>query len=134
MSRAATLDEIANEVARVLGDLPTLRAAYVFGSRTQGLARPDSDVDVGVLLDHKPGLDEIVRLEDRLQARLGMRVDVVDVGSASAFLALDVIRGRRVYCRDEAACDEFELYVLRRAGDLEPYERAPREMLLGDHP
>lgn len=42
-----------------------------------------------------------------------------------------VARLQRVVCRDELACDTFELYALRRAGDLEPFERARREMLLG---
>ncbi len=134
MDTARNLDHVAAEVARVLGGLAALRAAYVFGSRVAEEAGPDSDLDVGVLLDHKPGLDEIVRLEQRLEAALDLRVDVVDLGSASAFLALDIIRGRRVLCRDELACDELELYVLRRAGDLEPFERARREMLLRGRP
>ena len=52
---------------------------------------------------------------------------------ASAFLALAlaVVRGDRVFTRDEVETDLFDLYVLRRAGDLLPFERARCAMLLG---
>ncbi len=31
--------------------------------------------------------------------------------------------GERLYCQDKHRADEFELYVLRRAGDVAPLER-----------
>lgn len=76
-------------------------------------------------------LDKTVRLEEALCRATGHRVDVVDVGRASAFLALAVVQGDRIFSRDEIETDLFDLYVLRRAGDLLPFERARREMLLG---
>jgi hypothetical protein len=41
-----------------------------------------------------------------------------------------VISGERLYCADVDACDELDLYVLRSAGDLEPFERERRRILL----
>ena len=38
-------------LARGLRAEPTVRLAYLFGSRARGAARPDSDVDVAVLVD-----------------------------------------------------------------------------------
>jgi len=40
---------------------------------------------------------------------------VIDAGRTSAFLALDILRGERVFCADLDRCDEFKLYVMRRA-------------------
>lgn len=134
MSEARDLDDLAAAVSRALGGSQEVRAAYLFGSQAAGGATMESDIDVGVLFDSPPEPSDIVRLQRRLEEVLGKAVDVVDVGSAGAFLALDIIKGRRVLCRDEVACDEFELYVLRRAGDLEPYERERRAMLLGGGP
>jgi len=54
----------------------------------------------------------------------------LDLGRASAFLALDIVRGERVFCRDATETDRFELYVLRRAGDLLPFERQRQALLL----
>ena len=93
---------------------PRILAVYLFGSRAKGEEHPRSDVD----------------LEIHFEDALGTEVDLVDLGKARPFLALDVIRGERLYCRDSTRCDEFDLYVLRRAGDLLPLERERRRILL----
>jgi len=50
-------------------------------------------------------------------------VDVVVIPEVDPFLAANIIRGERIYCRDKYSADEYELYILRRAGDLIPLER-----------
>lgn len=72
----------------------------------------------------------MIRLEHEIEQALGRRVDLVDVGRCEPFLALDVIRGERLYERDGAACDEFDLYVLRRAGDLAPFQEERWRMMM----
>jgi predicted nucleotidyltransferase len=109
---------------------PRILALYLFGSRGRHEETEQSDVDVGVLFRSEQSLREVLLLEDALERRLGLLVDLVDAGRASAFLALDVIRGERVFCADPDRCDEFELYVMRRAGDLAPFERERRQILL----
>ncbi len=128
------IERIAATLRPVLESVRSLRAAYLFGSVSRAEARPSSDVDLALLLDHRPTLAELVQLQQQLEDALGEKTDVVDLGSASAFLALDIIKGRRIFCRDHDAIDEFELYVLRRAGDLAPFERARRAHLLGASP
>jgi predicted nucleotidyltransferase len=131
MSATLNLDHITETLRPLLEAETTIRAAYVFGSVSQGQATPSSDVDLGLLFEHKPSLSELLRIQNTLDEALGTPTDVVDLGSASAFLALDIIKGRRIYCRNNDAVDEFELYVLRRAGDLAPFERIRRAHLLG---
>jgi len=106
-----------------------IRALYVHGSRARGEHHEGSDLDVGVLFDGEVGLDDVMRLAERLEKKVGLSVDLVDLRRCDAFLAVDVIDGLRVFCGDEAV-DEFELYVLRRAGDLAPFERERRATLL----
>ncbi len=105
-------------------------ALYLFGSRASGEEHPGSDVDLGALFREPVPLAELLELEERLGKALSVPVDLVDAGRASAFLALDIVRGERLYCADEDKADEFDLYVLRRAGDLEPFERERRRVLL----
>lgn len=107
-----------------------VRALYVFGSQVKGDAKPDSDVDLGVLYRTRQPLEMTVELERIFERAIGRAVDVVDVSRAGAFLALDIVRGERVYCRDTTETDRFELYVLRRAGDLLPFERQRQALLL----
>lgn len=111
-----------------------VRALYVFGSQIDGTARPDSDLDVGVLYVSPQPLDKTVELEEALHRAAGQPVDLIDAARASAFLALAVVRGDRIFTRHEVEADLFDLYVLRRAGDLLPFERARCEMLLSQEP
>jgi predicted nucleotidyltransferase len=121
-------------IERELRDLapgdPRILAVYLFGSRARHEETEHSDVDVGILFRQQATLKEVLLLEDAIEGRLGLPVDVVDAGRANAFLALDIIRGERVFCADPDRCDEFELYVMRRAGDLAPFERERRRLLL----
>lgn len=65
-----------------------------------------------------------VRLALALEGLQGAdRVDLVDRESADPILALEIPRGERLYARDEDDADEYDLYVLRRTGDLIPFER-----------
>ena len=121
---------ITRELHEVAADDPRILALYLFGSRSRGEEAEQSDVDLGVLFRQRQTLEDVLLLEDLIERRLGVPVDLVDAARANAFLALDIIRGERVYCADEGRCDEFDLYVMRRAGDLAPFERERRRLLL----
>ncbi len=118
-------------------------ALYVFGSRAAevyacvqssgSLASSASDVDVGALPMSVRLSDprERVRLAMALEDLLGTtRVDLVMLPEADPYLALDVVSGELFYCADAVRQAEYELYVLRRAGDLAPFERERRALLL----
>jgi len=122
--------EIGETIASALAPRAEVVGAYLFGSRVDGDAHSRSDVDVGVLGRGPLGLDALVALENGLEERLGLPVDVVDLWTANAFLALAAVKGERVYEHDALALDEFDLYVLRRAGDLAHFERERRAALL----
>jgi predicted nucleotidyltransferase len=117
-------------LAALLEREPDVVGAYLFGSRSRGEARPDSDLDLAVLFDPPATLDRLVDLENRLGKGLALRVQLTDLARAKAFLALAAIEGERVFERDGRRLDEFDLYVLRRAGDLAYFERQRRSELL----
>ena len=58
------------------------------------------------------------------------RVDLVLLPEADPFLALDIIRGELLYTRDPNQQARYELYVLRRAGDLLPFQKIRTRMIL----
>jgi hypothetical protein len=60
------------------------------------------------------------------------RVDLVSLSEADPFLAAEVIRGERLFAHSNHEADEYELYVLRRAGDLAPLERERMAIVLGE--
>lgn len=85
--------------------------AYLFGSRAEGTARPDSDHDVAVLFaDPEPALDATVRLGAGLAAVLHTDVDVVDLDRATLELRGRVAeRGRLLWSADEPRRVAFEV-------------------------
>lgn len=113
-------------------------ALYVFGSRAMEIAararcgeeRPErgsSDVDIGLLMPRDGSLDERerVRLTAGIEDLLGVeRVDLVVLGEASSFLAADVVSGELLVDVSPRETAEFELFALRRAGDLLPFQRS----------
>jgi hypothetical protein len=59
-------------------------------------------------------------------------VDLVFLSEANPFVAAEIIRGQRLFAGDSHEADEYELYVLRRAGDLAPLERERMARVLGE--
>jgi hypothetical protein len=119
---------------------------YAFGSRAQdvrewffglrsSMSESVSDVDIGV----KPArqvdfnIDQKVRMALALEDFLAVgRVDLVSLLDADPFLAANIIRGERLYARDDYLADEYDLYILRRAGDLAPLERERIALIMGE--
>lgn len=120
-----------------------LDAIYVFGSRAKEIAEgirgaghvttyAESDVDIGV----QPAFGSILSARDRVLLTIELeelfqvqRVDLVVIPEVGAFLALDIIRGEILYCKNQDDQAELELFILRRAGDLAAYERTRRELV-----
>jgi predicted nucleotidyltransferase len=106
--------------------------AWVGGTRN-AMSDSGSDVDVGVKLALGTALDITakVHLALAIEDLLGVdRVDLVVLDEADPFLAANIIRGERLFAQDSDAADEYDLYVLRRAGDLAPFERERIRMIL----
>jgi predicted nucleotidyltransferase len=129
-SRKKRLKTIAEEF--------NLYIIYAFGSQAkevyewtkgavQSLTIPvSSDVDIGV----KPApsttlsIKEKVAISMELEELFSVRnVDLLVIPEVDPFLAANIIRGERLYCKDVYKADDYDLYILRRAGDLIPLEK-----------
>jgi predicted nucleotidyltransferase len=123
-----------------------LVAIYAFGSRAIEIAArvsgeeaetalPSSDADIGVLpvrrrhLAARERVELMFELEDLLEVG---GVDLVILSAASPYLALDAVRGELLCATDLDAEAEYQLYVLRRAGDLAPFERERWRIILAE--
>jgi predicted nucleotidyltransferase len=120
-----------------------LQIVYAFGSRAteaarlvhgeiQHLSRTRSDLDIGV----KP--EEPLQVEEKVEIALALeelfqvsRVDLVVIPDAPVFLALAIVTGELLYAQDADHEAEYQLYIMRRAEELLPYERAREKMILG---
>ncbi len=97
----------------LLGRVPGVQAVYVFGSRAQGAARPDSDLDLG-LLAARP-IDPVERFDaqEALAAALGVDVDLVDLRSTSTVMRAEVLRTAQVlHDADPTARVAWEVWTM----------------------
>jgi hypothetical protein len=101
-------------------------AAYVFGSVAAGRARPDSDLDVAVLIDPRTRRGDALTRRLQLMADLGAAVgrsdvDVVILNDAPPLLAHRVLsQGRLVFDRSRAARVRFQVRTAARYLDFVP--------------
>jgi predicted nucleotidyltransferase len=109
-----------------------LAAAYLFGSVARGTARPESDVDVGVLFTDDPpaSLDGLaLNLEAELEQLLHQPVQIVVLNRAPVDLSKRVLRdGKLLLDRDHTRRVRFEVRTRQEFWDLEPYLRAYRRL------
>lgn len=119
-----------------------VKVMYVFGSRSAEIFKilqderleiqpSESDLDIGVLTHSPLSIDEKVSLALELEELFNVpRVDLVLLREVDAFLAASIIRGERIYAEDDYLADEYDLFVLRRAGDLAEFERERIALIL----
>ena len=121
-----TLSAASRAVARSVARRPEIQAAYIFGSVAQGRARPDSDIDIAVLLARRVPDARALRYRLRLAADLGAAlhrsdVQLIVLNDAPPLLAHRVLsRGVLVYERARAARVRYQVQTAQRYADLVP--------------
>ena len=99
-----------------------VRLAVLFGSTARGQSGPDSDLDVGVLLD--PGGESASALEVALARVTGRRVDVVRLDIAPPLLRFEIARdGRLLLERTPHAWVDFRARAMTDWWDWAPTAR-----------
>jgi predicted nucleotidyltransferase len=92
--------------------VPKLLAIYAFGSRIQGTAGPDSDLDLAVLVAGYAEPLILFGLAGDLADVAGCAVDLLDLRAASTVMQYQIITtGQRWWAQDEQA-GLFEAAVL----------------------
>lgn len=101
----------------ILEHHPDVQAIYLYGSHNTEYERPDSDVDIGLLLP--PLRAKVVGslfqddVHAALERVLRKDVDLINLRLASTVLQIQILAAeRRVYTGDAYAAAEFEMLTL----------------------
>lgn len=121
-----------------------LQIIYAFGSRAkealdmvegrvEQVSSEPSDLDIGVkpekLLTVEKKVKIAILFEDLFEVS---RVDLIVLPEAPVFLALEIVTGEVLYRQDSTYEAEYQLYIMRMAADLLPYEQVKQRMIMGD--
>lgn len=97
MNRSAIIQRLKSQLPNVLG-------IYAFGSRIRGDARPDSDLDLAVLVAGYADPLQLFQLSAELADIAGCEVDLLDLRVASTVMQYQVITtGERWWASDSQA-------------------------------
>jgi predicted nucleotidyltransferase len=132
------------EQIRNIASQYSLQIIYAFGSRAkealdlvegkiEKFSSKPSDLDIGIKPEKTLTVEEKVKIaiffEDLFDVS---RVDLVVLPDAPIFLALEIVTGEILYMKDSTYEAEYQLYIMRMAADLLPYERMKQRMIMGD--
>ena len=107
-----TSEVIERTVRTLQARLPDLLAVYGFGSRVQGTAGPDSDLDMAVLVAGYVDVTQLWQLAGELADIAGCAVDLLDLRAASTVMQYQIVtQGERWWARDAQAA-MFESAIL----------------------
>lgn len=109
---------IADSIRKHICELETVDAIYLYGSRSKGTARPDSDWDIAVLFStFEPDLlERTVRpqmLEAQLESLLPEHdISIVDLRQVPVPLQWNIIQGIKLYDRWVPAVRRMENAII----------------------
>ena len=108
----------AGKLIRIILDAhPATQAVYLFGSHGTEYERPESDVDIAVLLppavSGSPDPDEWLSLAARLSLAAERPCDLVNLRLVSTVFQFGIVsNGRVLYCADQDALSIFEMLAI----------------------
>jgi predicted nucleotidyltransferase len=98
-------------------------AAYVFGSYAENIARPDSDIDVAIIMEpvSRDTLEYRLAVMEDIKRLTGLDADVIVLNEAPIMLQFQIIqKGKVVFERD---ADRRAVFVMSVAGRYYDYKR-----------
>ncbi len=99
-------------VRDILAAIPDVLAIYAFGSRVDGTAHDESDLDLAVLVAGYADPVRLWMLAGDLAGKVHCDVDLLDMRAASTIMQHQILMtGRRLWARKLDA-DLFECFVL----------------------
>lgn len=99
--------------------LPGVQAIYAFGSRIEGTAGPDSDLDLAVLVDGYAPPILLWELSGEIADLAGCPVDLLDFRAASTVMQYRILSTGRRWWVDDSRVDCYEAGVLSDKTELD---------------
>jgi len=122
MSQPAIAENVLSAITAHLRSRLSVSVAYLLGSAAEDRLRPDSDVDIAVLLPHGQAFPTQVRLAlaAELASIVGRNVDLGVLSTANLVYAKEAVaRGRLIFEQDHLITAQFEMYTLSMYASLQ---------------
>ena len=97
------IQEIKERVVEMSGNEPDILAVYLLGSIQNGNSRPDSDIDLGIMLEPGRKMSSLRRIElaNKLSYELGRTVDMGEASSRNLVYTREaLLKGHLLFQKD----------------------------------
>lgn len=124
-SKPDSLDHLDARIVAVLREvLPNVEAIYRYGSFGGIYQRPDSDLDLAILDQHKLGAATRLQLSELLAAQTGCIVDLNDMRTLPVTLRVQIVtQGRRLFAAHPATAEAYDSRTLSEYAELNEFRR-----------
>ncbi len=112
-----------SQLTALLSHYPQIKLAILFGSQATGNARPDSDIDLGLLAKMPLPSDFKLQLMQTIGAELGCPVDIVDLYYVPEPITGQVFKGTRLIGSDTTYAELLTRHLLNVADFLPLHQR-----------
>jgi predicted nucleotidyltransferase len=104
-------------ISTILRHYPRVQGVYLFGTYATAMERPDSDLDIALLLPPPEARKEkpfaFSACHDELESLTKRSVDLINLREINTVFQNEIItEGRAIYVADVAQIDTFEMNVL----------------------
>jgi len=114
---------VLSQLTALLSRYPQIRLAILFGSQVTGNARPDSDIDLGLLAQTPLTADFKLQLIKTIGAEFGRPVDFVDLYHVPEPITGQVFKGIRLIGSDTTYAELLTRHLLNVADFLPLHQR-----------
>ena len=112
-----------SQLTALLSRYPAIKLAVLFGSMVTGNARPDSDVDLGLLAEAPLTTDFKLQLIETIGAEFGRPVDIVDLYYAAEPILGQVFKVIKLYGDNMTYAKLLTRHLLNAADFLPLHQR-----------
>ena len=112
-----------SRLAALLSQYPQIKLTILFGSLAAGNARPDSDIDLGILAQTPLSADFKLQLIQTLGAEFGRPVHIVDLYHVPEPITGQVFKGVRLIGDDTTYANLLTRHLLNVADFLPLHQR-----------
>lgn len=113
-----------------------VQAIFLFGSQSTSTARPDSDIDLGIILKNKKTIDTIQLIQGLLaKAKQPDKLDLVlaDFDSSSPLLMFEITNGTLLYEQSQGLGSYIHAQAMHRYFDNEHIRNIKNSYLRSDY-
>lgn len=108
-----------------------IQLSFLFGSSVKGYFTKESDIDIAVLFDKKPDLNEVFELKEKLESILKRDVDLAILNGASPILKMQVLKnGILIFKRDDKVYNKFFVDTINQYDDLKRVRKVCEDNIL----